>query len=60
MLSVIASDAKVPKDQMDKKVKAPVQTAQQENTVMSQLEQANRSLHRQVEEYKRMIEQLKG
>jgi hypothetical protein len=27
---------------------------------IDQLEQANRSLHRQVEEYKRLIEQLKG
>ena len=33
--------------------------SQVDNAMVEQLEQANRSLHRQVEEYKRLVEQLK-
>lgn len=33
---------------------------QNDSALVAQLEQANRSLHRQVEEYKRIVEQMKG
>ena len=31
-----------------------------DSAAMEQLDQANKSLHRQVEEYKKIVEQLKG
>ena len=56
LLSVISEDTKKGIEVIGEKKGRP----QVDSAMMAQLEQANRSLHRQVEEYKKLVEQMKA